>query len=104
MSLRNAATSHKPSPLQPPLVWEEISEPGAYVELQTGKLYRIPPETLHSSSLPLVEQGNAVSSKLVQVNRKPLAGSRFVKVSKNPFIFSLGARMICVEHDIQPNF
>ena len=104
MSVPKAATSHKPSPLQAPLVWDEISEPGAYVELQTGKLYRIPAETLHSNSLPMVEQGNALTSKLVQVNRKPFAGSRFVQVSKNPFIFSLGARMICVEHDIQPNF
>ena len=104
MSVPKAATNHKPTPLQLSLVWDEINEPGAYVELQNGKLYRIPPETLHSSSLPLVEQGNALSSKLVQVNRKPLADSRFVQVSKNPFIFSLGARIICVELDIQPNF
>ena len=104
MSVPKAATSRKPTPLQPPLVWDEINEPGAYVEVQTGKLYRIPRETLHSSSLPLVEQGSALSSKLVQVNRKPLADSRFVQVSKNPFIFSLGARIICVELDIQPNF
>ena len=104
MSVPKAAKNRKPAPLQPPLVWDEINEPGAYVELQTGKLYRIPPETLHSSSLPLVEQGNALSSKLMQVNRKPLADSQFVQVSKNPFIFSLGARIICVELDIQPNF
>lgn len=104
MSVPKAAKNRKPTPPQPPLVWDEINEPGAYVELQTGKLYRIPPETLHSSSLPLVEQGNALSSKLTQVNRKPLADSQFVQVSKNPFIFSLGARIICVELDIQPNF
>ena len=28
----------------------------------------------------------------------------FVRVSGNPDIFSLGARMICVEHDIRPCF
>lgn len=72
------------------LGWEEISEPGAYVEIETGTLYRVPVEALREGAAPFGKQ-NATRS-------------RFVKLSANPFIFPLGARMVCAAHNIQPNF
>jgi len=74
-----------------PLAWDEIDEPGAYVEMSTGKLYRITRERLPVGKSPARPRGGGPVSPVVQL-------------SKNPFIFELGARMICVEHDIRPNF
>jgi len=36
-----------------PLAWEEISEPGAYVDLATGTLHRVSHEALHKRALPV---------------------------------------------------
>jgi hypothetical protein len=33
------------------LSWEEINEPGAYVEVATGTLYRVPQEALLKGAL-----------------------------------------------------
>ena len=73
------------------LEWGRINEPGAYVEIATGTLYRVPEEALLKGTAPSIRKHGA-------------AGSRFLKVSNNPFIFSLAARTVCVEHNIRPNF
>lgn len=80
--------------------WNDISEPGAYVEVATGTLYRVPP----SGATPLIEQDGAGGSKPVPAEDLPPRHSQFVKLSRDPFIFSLGARLICVDHDIRPHF
>jgi len=98
-----AATSRARRPLKP-LAWKEIHEPGAYVEVSTGALYRIPPQALTDGADPLIERQSASGSELVRTDSRPFVASQFVQVSRNPFIFSLGARMICVEHDIRPAF
>ena len=87
---RNASLA---PPQQTPreLAWEDIDEPGAYVEVTTGALYRVPREALQHGASP----------------RIPLRGTarpRFVQLSKDPFIFPLGARMVCARHNILPNF
>ena len=71
--------------------WQEIPEPGAYVELGSGDLYRIPKEALMHGSSPLIRKESSGASSLMQV-------------SKNPYITTLEARMICCEHNIVPNF
>ena len=73
------------------LSWEDISEPGAYVEISTGNLYRIPQEALLKGASPLIRNECAVSSP-------------FVQLSKNPFVLAFEARMLCAENNIQPNF
>ena len=73
------------------LSWQEITEPGAYVEIGTGDLYRIPKEALLEGSSPLIRKESSGASRLMQV-------------SKNPFIITLEARMICAEHNVVPNF
>jgi hypothetical protein len=70
---------------------EEIREPGAYVEVATGKLYRIPRENLPVGSSRSKPASDAPSSPLV-------------RLSDDPFIFALAARMLCVEHHIWPDF
>ncbi len=91
-------------PPLPQIAWEKISEPGAYVEVATGALYRIPRESLVGGASPLVEKAGAGTPQSVRAAMSPPRDSQFVRVSGNPYIFSLGARMICVEHDIQPRF
>ena len=71
--------------------WDEITEPGAYVELGTGDLYRIPAEALLEGASPLDRKESA-------------GGSNLLQVSTNPFVTTLEARMSCAEHNIQPNF
>jgi hypothetical protein len=82
------------------LDWNDIREPGAYVELATGTLYRVP----QRGATPLVEQDGAGGPQPVAAETLPSRHSQFVRVSRDPFIFSLGARLICVDHDIRPRF
>ncbi|MBI1943846.1 MAG: hypothetical protein HYS35_09285 [Betaproteobacteria bacterium] len=73
------------------LSWNEITEPGAYVEVATGALYRVPQEALLKGASPLIKIESSGSSPYVQL-------------SKNPFVLALEARMMCAEHNIQPGF
>jgi hypothetical protein len=75
----------------PEFSWEDVREPGAYVEKGTGDLYRIPKEAL-------LEGGSLL------VHKESQGASRLVQISKDPFVTTLRARMICAETNIQPNF
>jgi hypothetical protein len=75
----------------PEVSWDAIHEPGAYVERGTGDLYRIPMEALVAGMSPLVRKESRGASRLLQL-------------SKNPFITTLQARLLCCEHNIEPNF
>jgi hypothetical protein len=75
----------------PEVSWEDIREPGAYVDLRTGDLYRIPQEALIRGASPLI-------------HKQSLAGDRLAQVSLNPFVTTFEARMLCAEHNITPNF
>ena len=71
--------------------WQDLNEPGAYVEAGTGDLYRIPKEALMQGASP-------------QIRKESNGASRLVQISKNPFVTTLEARMVCAEHNIVPNF
>lgn len=75
----------------PQVSWESLSEPGAYVELGTGDLYRIPKEALIQGSSPVIR-------------KESLGASRLVQLSTNPYITTFQARMLCCQHNVQPNF
>ena len=75
----------------PEVSWETVSEPGAYVELGSGDLYRIPKEALIQGSSPLIR-------------KESLGASRLVQLSNNPYITTFQARMLACQHNIQPNF
>ena len=36
--------------------WHDIEQPGAYVDLETGYLYRIPTEALRQRAAPLIRR------------------------------------------------
>ena len=99
----NPPATRKKEPRKP-LAWEEINEPGAYVEISTGALYRVPREVLAGVTAPLVEKEGVSGLRPVRADGRPFVLSKFIRVSGDPYIFSLGARLICVEHDIQPRF
>ncbi len=71
--------------------WEEISHPGAYISRDTGRLFRIPKEALAPGASPIIHQENNEPEK-------------FVKVSDDPYVLSLRARMVAAEYNIQPKF
>lgn len=75
----------------PEYSWEELSEPGTYVDKETGDLYRIPGELLIQGSPPLICRARSRVSKLIQI-------------SKNPFMTSFVARITCAEHHLKSNF
>jgi len=75
----------------PELAWEDIDEPGAYVEMGNGDLYRIPQEALIRGASPMIR-------------KESTGASRLVRISRNPFITTLEARLLCAEHNVQPNF
>jgi len=77
------------SPLE--CAWEEINQPGAYISRDTGRLFRIPKEALAPGNSPLIHQENREAEK-------------FVKVSDDPYVTSLKARMVAAENNVQPNF
>ena len=74
----------------PEYSWDELSEPGTYVEKETGDLYRIPKALIQEAS-PLIRRASLLSSTLVQL-------------SKNPFMTTFIARITCAEHNVKPNF
>lgn len=71
--------------------WDDINEPGAYVGVGTGDLYRIPKEALLSGSSPLIR-------------KESMGASRLVQIRKNPYVTTFEARMRCAENNIHPNF
>ena len=75
----------------PEYSWQELSEPGTYVEKGTGDLYRIPRELLVEGSPPLICRARSRITTLIQI-------------SKNPFMTTFVARITCAEHDLKSNF
>ena len=75
----------------PEVGWDELNEPGAYVERGTGDLYRVPKEALIPGGSPIIHKESSGASRLVQVSR-------------NPFVTTLEARIQCAQHNIEPNF
>jgi hypothetical protein len=75
----------------PEFSWQDINDPGAYVDIESGELYRIPKEALLAGASPLIRKESTAPSRLVQI-------------SKNPFVTNLEARLACCEHSIKPNF
>jgi len=75
----------------PEVTWEDLSEPGAYVERGSGDLYRIPQEALIPGGSPIIRKESVGASRLVQI-------------SKNPFVTTLEARLRCARHNVEPNF
>ena len=71
--------------------WEELTQPGAYVEEGSGDLFRVPQEALVQGASPIISK---VSN----------GASRLVRVSDNPAVPLLKARMIAADHNIEPNF
>ena len=70
--------------------WESINEPGAYFDLQTGRLYRIPKEALRSGASPVIHMEGAED--------------RFAKISDDPLVRTETARSICAENTWNPTF
>lgn len=75
----------------PEMSWSDITEPGSYVEIGSGDLYRIPQEALIRGGSPLV-------------HKESHGASRLVRVSEDPFVTTLQARLLCAEHNVRPNF
>ena len=71
--------------------FNEISEPGAYYNHDTGSLYRVPAEILSLGHSPLL-------------NIVTLDENFVTKVSDNPWVPLSKARQICCNMDFAVNF
>lgn len=70
--------------------WEDITTPGAYVSVQSGKLFRITENALVRGASPAF---------MVQGDLGP-----FVRIDENPHILNQKARLLCNEEEISPAF
>lgn len=70
--------------------WDQINEPGTYVERDSGDLYRILPEVVGSASSLARKHG--------------AEGTRLVKLSDDPHLTLVQARLLTAEANIEPNF
>jgi hypothetical protein len=70
---------------------DEIREPGTYVDVLTGTLHRVPARALAEGALPVCWKDLP-------------SGARLVQLSKNPYLISLEARILCAAHQIHFNF
>jgi hypothetical protein len=73
------------------VTWEGVDDPGAYVERGSGDLYRFPKESLIPGASPSIVKESRGASILV-------------KLSDDPFITTFKARLLCAQHNIEPNF
>ena len=73
------------------VTWEAINDPGAYVERGSGDLYRFPKESLIPGASP-------------SIVKESQGGSVLVKLSDDPFITTFKARLLCAQHNVEPNF
>ncbi len=90
--MKESTAVSQPKPTYfPQCSWQNVTEPGVYVEAGTGTLFRFPPEALIAGSSPVVR-------------RETQEGSVLVQLSRDPFITTFEARMLAAECNIKPNF
>ncbi len=89
--VKNTSVATEHLAVLPELSWEEINEAGTYVERGSGDLYRIPKEAIMVGASPLI-------------TKESRGSSRFVQLSKNPYLTIFKARLLCAQHNIEPNF
>ena len=75
----------------PEVMWAEIKDAGAYAELASGDLYRIPKEALIAGFSPVIVRESRESARMVQI-------------SQDPFITTWKARLSCAQRGIPPHF
>jgi hypothetical protein len=83
------ATTHKRFPVTP---WESISEPGAYVSCETGRLYRIPSVALAEGHSPVIQILGPQGEEMVTC------------LSTNPYTPVAKLRLLAADADIEPRF
>ncbi len=91
---RELMTQHPRAPrraARSEVTWDNIDEPGAYVDPGSGDLYRFPEESLSPGSFPSVVKESRGASVLV-------------KLSDDPFVTTFKARLLCARHNVEPNF
>ena len=88
---KNQSTLTQQRQSLPQVTWDSVSEPGAYVEVGSGDLYRIPREALVTGGSPIIHKESS-------------GASRLIKVSSNPFCTTLEARLRSAEQNVEPNF
>ena len=71
--------------------WRNVREPGFYVSTRTGHGFRVSTDLLQTSAGP---------SMLVL----EAEGNRFVRVSNDPYVSTMAAKLLCVDRDIVPRF
>lgn len=72
--------------------WNDISEPGAYINLTTGNLFRVPRAALGTNGIGIL------------IKKHTLSADRIVQISADHAISLYEARVICIKNNLRPNF
>ncbi len=73
------------------VTWDNINEPGTYVERGSGNLYRFPKESLLSGAPPTLVKESRDASVLI-------------KLSDDPFVTTFKARLLCARYRVEASF
>jgi len=87
----------------PERTWQEINEPGTYVEKGTGDLYRVPKEALVPGASPSIFKEALVAGASASIVKESRGASVLVKLSDDPFLITFKARLLCAQHNIEPS-
>lgn len=85
----SSTTSHKRFQSAP---WDSISEPGAYVSCDTGRLYRVPPTALLEGHSPVIQILGPQGEETVTC------------LSNNPYTPVDKLRLMAADANIEPRF
>lgn len=75
----------------PEMDWDEVHEAGTYVEKGTGDLLRVPKEAL-------------INGGALLITKESRGASRLIQISRDPFVTTIHARLLCCQHNVDPNF
>lgn len=81
--------AHKRFPVTP---WDSISEPGAYVSCDTGRLYRVPSTALAEGHSPVIQILGPQGEEMVTC------------LSPNPYSPVEKLRLLAADANIEPRF
>ena len=71
--------------------WTELREPGCYVEVGSGNLFRFPQEALVRGMSPIVTMESR-------------GASRLLKLSDDPYEITPKLRVLAAQQGVKPNF
>jgi len=75
------------------VTWASMKLPGAYVDQQTGELYRVPAEALLGGASPVIHRESSQPE-----------GGVLIRISPNPYVPTNSAKMLAAQLNVEISF